>query len=196
MKLTSAFKVLPFALLASASYKANYTGCFTKPGLLKSQGTFDFQGVYHCLAVCNDADFKYAAVQKDDCLCGNAVPEQADMTTDDECDSPCPGWPNDNCGGDDAWSVYFGRSGSKPDWLSSSSIAVTTSTSNEAATGTESAAESTSTSPPSEPTKSPSGSAPISSANVSTGASASPSASSMEPTSTPNTASRRRGLMF
>lgn len=97
MKLTFPFMVLPFVLHASASYKDNYIGCFTNPGSLKSQGVFDFQGVHHCLAVCNDAGFKYAAVQKYNCLCGNTVPEEADITTDDECDLPCPGWPDDNC---------------------------------------------------------------------------------------------------
>lgn len=97
MKLTPAFAVLPFALVASASQQANYIGCFTSSGSLENQGSYTFQTVGYCIDVCNGGDFKYAAVQKNNCLCGNTVPEQADMTDDGECSSACPGFANDNC---------------------------------------------------------------------------------------------------
>lgn len=97
MKLTSAFAVLPFALVASARQQANYIGCFTSSGSLENQGSYTFQTVGYCIDVCNGGDFKYAALQKNNCLCGNTVPEQADMTDDGECSSACPGFAKDNC---------------------------------------------------------------------------------------------------
>lgn len=97
MKLTPAFAILPFALVASARQDANYIGCFTSSGSLENQGGYTFQTVGYCLNVCDHGDFKYAALQKNNCFCGNAVPEQADMTDDGDCSSPCPGFANDNC---------------------------------------------------------------------------------------------------
>ncbi|OJI95830.1 hypothetical protein ASPVEDRAFT_35142 [Aspergillus versicolor CBS 583.65] len=191
MKLTSAFAVLPFAVAASKSEQANYIGCFTSSGSLANQGSYTFESVGHCLNTCEAGDFKYAAVQKNDCFCGNAVPEQTDLTADDQCGSPCPGFAGDNCGGRAAWSVYFGRNGSKPDWLSSSSVAVT-STSTVGATSSESSTSSTSSASTSTSQHAiPSSGSPTSSASVSKDPSASASTSSIDPTNTPNSASRR-----
>ncbi|KAL2817513.1 hypothetical protein BDW59DRAFT_165921 [Aspergillus cavernicola] len=203
------FPVLSFALPGFAAQISNSIGCFSSPGNFENQGSFTFQEVNHCVDQCDEADFKYAALQGDDCWCGKADPAQADLISDDECDEACSGWPRDICGGDDAWSVY-GIGGVTPDtWSSTTSTGVSTTTStstSEIAVTSSSTSSSSSTTSTTTSTSSETSAAVVSEATStsstpsSDNASSTPSSTSIstsvEATPTENSASRRFKILF
>ncbi|KAH8680995.1 hypothetical protein BX600DRAFT_428968 [Xylariales sp. PMI_506] len=53
-----------------------------------------------CYDFCNDKSYALAVVQDDDCWCSNYVPDSSDQVSTSECDTQCPGYPSDLCGGD------------------------------------------------------------------------------------------------
>ncbi|KAL5343249.1 hypothetical protein BJX70DRAFT_354972 [Aspergillus crustosus] len=89
--------LVPFILPASAGQVANAIGCFGTSASFQNQGSFAFQSIDHCVDQCDQARFKYAAVQAEDCWCGDADPVQEDLVSDDKCDEACPGYAKDIC---------------------------------------------------------------------------------------------------
>lgn len=57
-----------------------------------------YQSNGRCLETCQ-ADYAFAVVQYKSCWCTNYVP--ADQASVGDCDSPCPGYPDDLCGNAD-----------------------------------------------------------------------------------------------
>ncbi|KAF5868154.1 putative er membrane protein [Botrytis fragariae] len=102
-----------------------------------------------CYDFCLD-EYAFAVVQGSECWCSNYVPGTTSSTSD--CDTPCPGYPDDTCGGDSLYgymSLTLSPSGTKgaatTSSTSTSSEKVTTSTSSpEPVTTSSSTAEATS----------------------------------------------------
>ncbi|TGO29512.1 hypothetical protein BPAE_0014g00630 [Botrytis paeoniae] len=112
-----------------------------------------------CYDFCLD-EYAFAVVQGSECWCSNYVPGTTSSTSD--CDTPCPGYPDDTCGGDSLYgyiSLTLSPSGTKgaatTSSTSTSSEKVTTSTSSpEPVTTSSSTAEATSSTVPPKTTSS------------------------------------------
>lgn len=60
----------------------------------------DFQSDGLCQKFCKDSNHGLAIVQSSLCWCSNVVPGNGIQLGIDKCKSPCPGFPDDFCGGD------------------------------------------------------------------------------------------------
>ncbi|TGO49007.1 hypothetical protein BOTNAR_0448g00010 [Botryotinia narcissicola] len=113
--------------------------------------------IYQSDGLCHDFcldEYAFAVVQGSQCWCSNYVPGTTSSTSD--CDTPCPGYPDDTCGGDGLYgymSLTLAPSGTKGAATTSSTPTstsfekVTTSTSSpEPVTTSSSTAEATSSS--------------------------------------------------
>ncbi|KAF7934954.1 uncharacterized protein EAE98_002999 [Botrytis deweyae] len=109
--------------------------------------------IYQSDGLCHDFcldEYAFAVVQGSECWCSNYVPGTTSSTSD--CNTPCPGYPDDTCGGDSLYgymSLTLSPSGTKGAATtlstSTSSEKVTTSTSSpEPVTTSSSTAEATS----------------------------------------------------
>ncbi|TEY43667.1 hypothetical protein BOTCAL_0364g00010 [Botryotinia calthae] len=99
-----------------------------------------------CYDFCLD-EYAFAVVQGSDCWCSNYVPGTTSSSSD--CDTTCPGYPDDTCGGDNLYgymSLTLSPLGTKgaATTSSTSSTKVTTSTSSPEPVTTSSTAEATS----------------------------------------------------
>lgn len=61
---------------------------------------YQYQSQGRCRDNCTTASFALAIVQAHDCWCSNLVPNKADQRSLKDCQSSCPGYPSDYCGGD------------------------------------------------------------------------------------------------
>ncbi|KAM0187936.1 hypothetical protein ACHAPC_003887 [Botrytis cinerea] len=88
--------------------------------------------IYQSDGLCHDFcvdEYAFAVVQGSDCWCSNYVP--GTTTSSSDCDTPCPGYPDDTCGGDSLYgymSLTLSPSGTKGA-ATTSSISSTSSTS-------------------------------------------------------------------
>ncbi|KAL3489231.1 hypothetical protein BJX62DRAFT_239315 [Aspergillus germanicus] len=203
---TLLLSLLPLALsVAAASQASSSQGCFSNPGDLQNVGSYVFQSIGHCTNACIESGYRYVAVQGEDCWCGKSLPSTDDVVSDDQCDTVCPGYVGDVCGGEDAWSVYEIGELEPSAWLSSLTDSTTSTATQSTITVSDSASESTasttSTSSTSSTslitsTDSPEASTavvPSSSAALETTSS---SSTSIEPTFTGNSANRRYSFLF
>ncbi|KAI0022722.1 hypothetical protein F4780DRAFT_788318 [Xylariomycetidae sp. FL0641] len=63
-------------------------------------GTSDnFQSDGLCRGQCQDS-YAFAVLQDDICWCSNFVPDESTQVDTSKCDTSCPGFPDDTCGGD------------------------------------------------------------------------------------------------
>ncbi|KAI2781982.1 hypothetical protein F4815DRAFT_443898 [Daldinia loculata] len=73
---------------------------------LNTASTTGNSSIYQSDGLCHDfcsATFAFAIVQDDECWCSDYVPDEATQVDTDKCDSGCPGFPSDTCGGDGLW---------------------------------------------------------------------------------------------
>jgi len=95
---------LPVATLATSEFDSE---CFSDPGALQDQGSYNFQSPGYCQAQCRKGHFTVAALSKGtDCWCGHDMPPKDKRVKDSKCNVACTGWPENKCGGHDAWSVF------------------------------------------------------------------------------------------
>ncbi|KAL2862592.1 WSC domain-containing protein [Aspergillus lucknowensis] len=182
------FAILPFASAAAAVRAPSSQGCFSDPGVLQNAGSSIFQSINHCVDLCDGRGSAYAALQKDDCWCGDALPDKENVVADDRCDVPCAGFPTENCGGDGVWSVYdFGGIRPSVPLSTTPTSTVTDSTSTPVASST--STSSSTTEAGSETTSSTTIPDNVSETPVST-------STSVEPTPTENAARRRYSFFF
>ncbi|KAG6366795.1 hypothetical protein INS49_000975 [Diaporthe citri] len=87
-----------------------------------------------CYGICNDQGYAFAVVQSSDCWCSNLVPSSDDQTSTSNCESSCPGYPTDYCGGDGTYG-YIALSAS-PSGTAGGSSKTTSSTSKTTSTVT------------------------------------------------------------
>ncbi|KAI1658491.1 hypothetical protein F4813DRAFT_50696 [Daldinia decipiens] len=62
--------------------------------------------IYQSDGLCHDfcsATSAFAIVKDDECWCSDYVPDKATQVDTGKCDSGCPGFPSDTCGGDGLW---------------------------------------------------------------------------------------------
>ncbi|KAL4899288.1 hypothetical protein BDW74DRAFT_183820 [Aspergillus multicolor] len=208
MKVTSSFvAVLPFALSAAALSTSTYVGCFSTAGSWDNLGSFTFQSIGHCVEQCSDAGYNigdYAAVQDEDCYCGDSDPAKTDLVDDDHCAAQCPGYAADSCGGDETWSVYAIGDVKDDLWAdedetssTATGSATSTSTGESTKVSTATATDAVTSTAPVE-VESVSETASSSAATPSASASSTPvsASTSIEPTPTGNSASRRYSFLF
>ncbi|KAK0668706.1 hypothetical protein QBC41DRAFT_119079 [Cercophora samala] len=63
----------------------------------------EFQSMGRCKINCTDIDYSFAIVLEKRCWCSNVVPNEADQNSLSDCTYPCPGYPDDICGGKGVW---------------------------------------------------------------------------------------------
>jgi cell wall integrity and stress response component len=82
-------------------------GCFDSlPNERISGHNSTFNTVGTCADYCEERNMEVALLQDKSCFCSHTYPPQDSQVDDDECDIPCPGYPSDACGGQDAFSVH------------------------------------------------------------------------------------------
>ncbi|CAJ0542955.1 Ff.00g003370.m01.CDS01 [Fusarium sp. VM40] len=110
-----------FSLLATAAAADHLQQPKKSPVLneITSQGCFDslpndvisgqnstFNSVGTCADYCQEQNTEVALLQGKACFCSHSYPPEDSQVDDDQCNVPCPGYTNDACGGEDAFSVY------------------------------------------------------------------------------------------
>lgn len=65
--------------------------------------TSNYQSDGRCFGNCTDLKYALAIVQEKNCWCSNVIPNRADRKSLVDCQYPCPGYPSDYCGGDEAY---------------------------------------------------------------------------------------------
>lgn len=73
-------------------------GCFSSSEPLEDQGSYTFQTSGNCQPICVGLDFAVMGlVNGSNCFCGNKLPAKDSQVDDDKCNTPCNGYPQDNC---------------------------------------------------------------------------------------------------
>ncbi|KAF3931708.1 hypothetical protein ABW19_dt0204696 [Dactylella cylindrospora] len=84
-------------------------GCYDNKGETSDMGPNTYQSQSACRDQCIAADQAVWGVTKGStCFCGTKLPDDGKVSTS-ECNKPCQGYPQENCGGDLAW--LFGYTG-------------------------------------------------------------------------------------
>ncbi|KAF3390409.1 hypothetical protein F1880_009143 [Penicillium rolfsii] len=102
------FLTLALALPAFVSTATAYTtlGCYSEVPDLKNDTTNAFQSYGQCVNQCSTDNYKIAILSHGDhCSCSNAVPPASAKVSNDKCDTVCPGFPTDYCGGNGTYMV-------------------------------------------------------------------------------------------
>ncbi|OJJ49221.1 hypothetical protein ASPZODRAFT_140149 [Penicilliopsis zonata CBS 506.65] len=85
-----------------------YKGCYNNSTPLVDQGSYTWQSSGYCQKECVKAGYAVLGLWKgSNCLCGNELPAESALTSDSECDTECDGWPQEDCGGSSAYSVWL-----------------------------------------------------------------------------------------
>ncbi|OXV09179.1 hypothetical protein Egran_03064 [Elaphomyces granulatus] len=83
-------------------------GCYSSSQGFTDQGSWTYQSSGYCQQLCVGKGFPVMALWKgSDCLCGNALPPDSAQTDNNNCNAPCDGWPQDTCGGNNAYDIYL-----------------------------------------------------------------------------------------
>ncbi|OAX79845.1 hypothetical protein ACJ72_05832 [Emergomyces africanus] len=83
-------------------------GCYKSSKPLVDDGEYTWQSIGHCQEICVGMKLPVMALFKgSNCFCGDQLPRESDKTTMDKCNVPCNGWPDDTCGGKDAYHVHL-----------------------------------------------------------------------------------------
>lgn len=106
-----------------------------------NSSVYQSQGL--CYGICNDQGYAFAVLQSSDCWCSNVVPSSDDQTSTSNCESSCPGYPTDYCGGDGTYG-YIALSAS-PSSTAGGSSKTTSSTSKTTSASSSTTSTSTST---------------------------------------------------
>ena len=162
--------LLPLSLI-SGSFALNaltYVGCFSSSNGLSESSTFQYQSSGHCQETCVGANNQavLGLTNGDDCWCGSQTPPTSAKVSDSQCNTPCTGYGQDNCGANGFWSVYLtgistnvgsaSGSGSGSGSGSSGQSASSSQSSSAAAATPSSSANSQTSNPPSATTAQPS----------------------------------------
>ncbi|KAK2768666.1 hypothetical protein FQN54_000522 [Arachnomyces sp. PD_36] len=83
-------------------------GCYSSQGPMVDGDVYTYQSIGHCREVCTKQGMPVLGLTKgSDCYCSEKIPSVSSQTSKDDCDSPCDGYPQNICGGDNAFSVYL-----------------------------------------------------------------------------------------
>ncbi|PKX91723.1 WSC domain-containing protein [Aspergillus novofumigatus IBT 16806] len=81
------------------------SACYNSPGDLTLAESSKFMSRGMCESKCEKN--AVLAVQGTDCYCGSSLPPSSAKVSNDKCDTPCPGYPVDYCGGSKTWTVMY-----------------------------------------------------------------------------------------
>ncbi|EEP80646.1 predicted protein [Uncinocarpus reesii 1704] len=97
---------------------------------MEDQGKYTYQSVGYCRGVCKKLKKPAMALTKGtNCYCGDKLPPRSSKTDDDQCKRDCDGYPDEICGGKNAFSVYITEKDDDVDYEDGSSLPSSTSTS-------------------------------------------------------------------
>ncbi|KAK2747046.1 hypothetical protein FQN55_005315 [Onygenales sp. PD_40] len=83
-------------------------GCYKSVEPLKDMGPWTWQSNSYCQMECLKKKKSVMALFKGrNCFCGDKIPAESEKTTADKCQEDCKGWPDEKCGGKDAYSVLL-----------------------------------------------------------------------------------------
>lgn len=92
------------------------------------------QSIYQTNGLCHDFcfdDYAYAITQDEGCWCSNYTPDESVQEDDDECSTTCPAFPEEHCGGPDAFAYLelglvapSGTKGASPSATSSAEVSL------------------------------------------------------------------------
>ncbi|KAJ5564762.1 hypothetical protein N7513_001004 [Penicillium frequentans] len=106
-------------------------GCYSSSLGMTNKTSAEFQSSGWCLDRCmNYGAATFALTGGSYCLCGDELPPSSDKVDSSNCDTPCPGWPQDDCGADDYYSVYLTGLASNVESYSASTTSSSSSSSN------------------------------------------------------------------
>ncbi|KAF4958352.1 hypothetical protein FGADI_2518 [Fusarium gaditjirri] len=81
-------------------------GCFNSLPSQVDGRSNTFNSVGSCADYCQEQKKTVAILKDVECICADIYPAKSALVDDDKCDTPCPGYPKDACGGGDAYSVF------------------------------------------------------------------------------------------
>ncbi|KAF2459359.1 hypothetical protein BDY21DRAFT_282204 [Lineolata rhizophorae] len=99
--------------IASATYTGplrslTYKGCYSDSEPLVDHGEYIFQTSGNCQPVCVGlGKAVMGLVNGTNCFCGDLLPAEDSEVDEDNCDTPCAGFDQESCGGNNYWSVYL-----------------------------------------------------------------------------------------
>jgi len=83
-------------------------GCYSSYQPLQDEGSYTFQSSGNCQKICVGLKKQVMGlVNGESCYCGDLLPAKADEVDDKECNTPCNGWPQDDCGGNQKWRILL-----------------------------------------------------------------------------------------
>ncbi|KAF5624113.1 SLG1 [Fusarium tjaetaba] len=81
-------------------------GCFSALPSEADGRSDTFNSVGSCAEYCQDQKKTVAILKGVECICADIYPAESAKVDDDKCDTPCPGYAKDACGGKNAYSVF------------------------------------------------------------------------------------------
>ncbi|EDP53029.1 hypothetical protein KXW98_005548 [Aspergillus fumigatus] len=99
------------------------SACYNSPGDLTLAESSEFMSRGMCEAKCEKN--AVLAVQGTDCYCGSSIPSSSAKVSDDKCDTLCPGYAVDYCGGSKTWTIMYDTRLLKEDSDDSTSTSLT-----------------------------------------------------------------------
>jgi cell wall integrity and stress response component len=75
-----------------------YAGCFSQSVPLIWHGPYIYQALGNCQMICDDLQNLVLGLGNGtDCWCGDYLPPENSKVSDDQCNTPCAGYPQDTC---------------------------------------------------------------------------------------------------
>ncbi|KAF5970733.1 protein SLG1 [Fusarium bulbicola] len=81
-------------------------GCFSALPSQADGRSDTFNSVGSCAQYCQTQKKTVAILKGVECICADIYPAKSALVDDDKCDTPCPGYAKDACGGEDAYGVF------------------------------------------------------------------------------------------
>ncbi|KAL1959879.1 hypothetical protein VTO42DRAFT_1024 [Malbranchea cinnamomea] len=137
--------ILASLALSVAAQKITEKGCYNEVDPpLEDIGILQYNSHGACQQACLKRDKPVMALWGgSNCFCGDELPPDDQKTSDDKCDVECQGFPDEICGGMDAYGVFLtGKPGKVPVYSPSSSSSSTSTSSAESTTSSSSQAPS------------------------------------------------------
>ncbi|KAL8663264.1 MAG: hypothetical protein Q9202_004013 [Teloschistes flavicans] len=83
-----------------------YKGCFSSADGFEDQGSYTYQSPGYCQEKCvNQNKPVMGLAGGSNCWCGDLLPITSDNVSDSQCSINCQGYPQDKCGGSNAWTI-------------------------------------------------------------------------------------------
>ncbi|EGW31638.1 uncharacterized protein SPAPADRAFT_62249 [Spathaspora passalidarum NRRL Y-27907] len=91
------------SLVKSDDAPSSLIGCFGSASG-QNKGSYEYQTSSYCSKQCSNS--QYIAVKGQQCICLDSLP--SNKVSNSQCSTPCPGYGTQNCGGNNAYSVFQG----------------------------------------------------------------------------------------